>query len=133
MAKNNFVKSSKNSCPKHCEGLIVDKKRGRYCAHIERKMPKSSRQSVDLVFRKSIENLSSNGTGYSSGQDSVSDVVGTLYELGLNETEVNLILDRYIHNMSYEDIRRDMRWVSSDHAQRSLNQVINKLRKARKR
>lgn len=91
MEKKSLRNKLKARCNKTCKGIILDKERGIYCKHIERKMPKASRNSIDAFsFGSRIDNMADNKKNISSEDE----IEKALIDKGFDNNEIDLFFNK---------------------------------------
>ena len=129
---------SVRKCKPSCQGRIITE--GRYCPCLEAKLPKPSRQSVQLVFlRGGVENMSpvtvpveyhNVHTVTPSLEEEISALKVKLKRHGLSPYEVDLVILRYGEDITFREIVDRSGWTSTGSASYALQQILKKLRKA---
>lgn len=83
---------------------------------------------VEDIDRLPKELLDTIGFLPSITEDNYNDFVDALIEHGLVEHEVELIIERYLNNKSWGEIRDSLGWTSVYGARQVLQRAINKLK-----
>lgn len=117
---------AKGSCEKRCLGRIINKERGIYCVHIEKKLPKPSRQSIKAYFTAEIERYST--ANPKRNAKSLGDIISTLARFGLGLYEIKLIYYRAIKDMSFVALAKKQGWLNEHSAAYHYRKAIKKLR-----
>src|SRR6185295_14230324 len=99
----------KKGCERSCPGVIVNKAEGRYCPHIEAKMPKPSRQSVK---DRSYGDVNWFSKLLYDRETSVAVIEAKLRAFGLREYEVEVLMLRYAENKTASEIMKELGWTS---------------------
>lgn len=114
-------------CKKSCKGYVVDSRRGQYCPCIEKKLPKSSRQSVKALYSGRIEEYWLREE-FSRKARTVEAIERKLQRFGLSPYEVELIMLRYVDDMQMKEIVKEQGWVNASSAGYFLKKTLAKLR-----
>ncbi len=117
----------KKVCGKKCKGLILDKERGVYCQHIERKLPKLSKQSVKAYPSCKIDSYGL----FTQALVSEKQLEQRLLEFGLSEFEVEMLLLRFIEKKPMSEIVEIQGWTSLSSANYYLKKSLKRLREGR--
>ena len=122
------MKAGSKRCEKQCRGVIVNKARGIYCDHIERKMPKMSKQSIKAVMSEHIHRYDK-GMWPLKTERTLKELLGALAKHGLDINEIRLVYYRGVKNKLFKDLARKLRITSERQASRYYHQAIEKLRR----
>lgn len=92
-------------------------------------MPKPSKQSVQAFVATQIENYSLPKEFWDRTMED-HEIEARLRKFGLDNFEVELVMLRYIDNMTMKDIIEAQGWVSVNSVAHHLRSALRKLRKA---
>lgn len=116
-----------NSCVKNCKGRILNKARGVYCRHIERKLPRLNRQSIKAIRFQFIDELSGRDA-FSSDRVPELELIAKLSKAGLSAHEIELIMCRFIDKRPMSEIVIEQGWLSVNSANHYLRRALKILR-----
>lgn len=116
---------AKKVCEKKCKGIILDKIKGVYCSHIEKRMPKNSRQSVNARMVGYIDDL---GVPSDSSPEERDKIEIRLRKFGLSPYEIELLMSRYGEGNPMSVVIEQQGWISVNSAAHYLRTALKKLR-----
>ena len=121
-------------CKKGCKGRIIGP--DQYCDCIERKLPKlanyvsvKARNMDPVVIDQYCMSQHSLKDLYTSAV-SREDTEKALKAYGLTTSEVELFIDHYFDNLSFNDIAKAKGWTSRQTVSQHHQKLLKKLRKA---
>lgn len=126
--KKNYGKKSSDICPECRRSLINGN--GSYCVCWERQLPKNSKNSIRARSSDTIEIYSDRLEAWAKKKEvSKQAWINRLKEAGLDNHEVELVMDRFYEEVPFQGIVKQRGWVSVDAASYALKKAIGKLRK----
>lgn len=114
-------------CERGCKGRVIDKDRGRYCKHIEKKLPKLSGKSIKgIPSSPLLDNF-----GKPAEKPLSAEAVSTeLRNYGIEPEIVEILMMRFVDRKRLTDIAKETGWLSVDSLSYHIKQALAKLRKA---